>query len=49
MLAQRDFASAELLDAALVADVVATLAADIAQQGNAILVVSGGRTPVGFM
>jgi 6-phosphogluconolactonase len=49
MLGQCDFASAELLDEALVADVVATLAADIAQHGSAILVVSGGRTPVGFM
>jgi len=46
---QREFASVELLDEALVADVAATLAADLKQQGSAILVVSGGRTPLGFM
>ncbi|MDP4765062.1 MAG: 6-phosphogluconolactonase [Pseudomonadales bacterium] len=49
MLTQRDFASAELLDKALVDAVAAALAADIAQHGHAILVVSGGRTPLGFM
>lgn len=49
MLKQLDFVSAESLDVALVADVVAALSADIERQGSAILVVSGGRTPVGFM
>ena len=49
MLTQLDFVSAESLDVALVADVVAALGADIERQGSAILVVSGGRTPVGFM
>lgn len=49
MLTQLDFVGAESLDVALVADVVAALGADIERQGSAILVVSGGRTPVGFM
>jgi 6-phosphogluconolactonase len=49
MREQREFDSVELLDEALVADVAATLAVDIKQQGSAILVVSGGRTPLGFM
>ena len=49
MLTQLDFVSAESLDVALVADVVTALGADIERQGSAILVVSGGRTPVGFM
>jgi len=49
MLTQLDFVSAESLDGALVADVVTALGADIERQGSAILVVSGGRTPVGFM
>jgi 6-phosphogluconolactonase len=49
MLTQLDFVSAESLDEALVADVVTALGADIERQGSAILVVSGGRTPVGFM
>ena len=49
MLEQYEFITADLLDQALVADVVATLAADIKRQGSAILVVSGGRTPLGFL
>jgi 6-phosphogluconolactonase len=49
MLTQLDFVSAESLDEALVADVVTALGADIERQGSAILVVSGGRTPVGFL
>ncbi|MBT6123755.1 MAG: 6-phosphogluconolactonase [Halieaceae bacterium] len=49
MLTQLDFVSAESLDEGLVADVVTALGADIERQGSAILVVSGGRTPVGFL
>jgi len=43
-----NFADTEQLDAALVAEVVALLQADIEQRGRAILLVSGGRTPIGF-
>jgi 6-phosphogluconolactonase len=44
-----NFADAQQLDVALVAGVVALLQADIEQHGRAILVVSGGRTPTGFL
>ncbi len=43
-----NFADTEQLDIALVAEVLALLNAGIEQNGHAILVVSGGRTPIGF-
>jgi len=43
-----NFSNPEQLDVALVTEVVALLNADIERSGHAILVVSGGRTPMGF-
>lgn len=43
-----EFENASALDIALSSKVAALLAADIAAKGKASLVVSGGRTPVGF-